>query len=109
MRRSSSPDARGTPALTSARTFRRREEITAGQIRRAVRLGATRPNQVKEFIRCGTGPAGAAVRADSQRRDRPRARSADQRSQHLPATRATQADHLGAVAVVEAKPHQIAE
>jgi len=32
------------------------EEITAGQIRRAVRLGAQGPNQVKAFIRCGMGP-----------------------------------------------------
>ena len=32
------------------------EEVTAGQIRRAVRLGATGPNQVKAFIRCGMGP-----------------------------------------------------
>jgi NADPH-dependent 2,4-dienoyl-CoA reductase/sulfur reductase-like enzyme len=32
------------------------EEITAGQIRRAVRLGAQGPNQVKAFVRCGMGP-----------------------------------------------------
>lgn len=32
------------------------EEITAGQVRRAVRLGAQGPNQVKAFIRCGMGP-----------------------------------------------------
>jgi NADPH-dependent 2,4-dienoyl-CoA reductase/sulfur reductase-like enzyme len=32
------------------------EEVTAGQIRRAVRLGALGPNQVKAFIRCGMGP-----------------------------------------------------
>jgi bacterioferritin-associated ferredoxin len=32
------------------------EEVTAGQIRRAVRLGAAGPNQVKAFIRCGMGP-----------------------------------------------------
>ncbi|MGE0257935.1 MAG: NAD(P)/FAD-dependent oxidoreductase [Alphaproteobacteria bacterium] len=32
------------------------EEVTAGQIRRAVRLGAQGPNQVKAFIRCGMGP-----------------------------------------------------
>jgi NADPH-dependent 2,4-dienoyl-CoA reductase/sulfur reductase-like enzyme len=32
------------------------EEISAGQIRRAVRLGATGPNQVKAFLRCGMGP-----------------------------------------------------
>ena len=32
------------------------EEITAGQIRRAVQLGAVGPNQVKAFLRCGMGP-----------------------------------------------------
>ncbi|HLY46983.1 MAG TPA: (2Fe-2S)-binding protein [Stellaceae bacterium] len=32
------------------------EEVTAGQIRRAVRLGAPGPNQVKAFTRCGMGP-----------------------------------------------------
>ncbi|MCC9620406.1 NAD(P)/FAD-dependent oxidoreductase [Thalassospira sp. MA62] len=32
------------------------EEITAGQIRHAVDLGAPGPNQVKSFLRCGMGP-----------------------------------------------------
>ncbi len=32
------------------------EEISAGRIRRAVRLGAVGPNQVKAFLRCGMGP-----------------------------------------------------
>ncbi|MDO5641727.1 MAG: NAD(P)/FAD-dependent oxidoreductase [Paracoccus sp. (in: a-proteobacteria)] len=32
------------------------EEITAGQIREAVRIGATGPNQAKSFLRCGMGP-----------------------------------------------------
>jgi octopine oxidase subunit A len=32
------------------------EEVTAGEIRRAVRLGAPGPNQVKAFLRCGMGP-----------------------------------------------------
>ncbi|MGE5270615.1 MAG: NAD(P)/FAD-dependent oxidoreductase [Thiohalocapsa sp.] len=32
------------------------EEVTAGQVRRAVRLGAAGPNQVKAFLRCGMGP-----------------------------------------------------
>jgi NADPH-dependent 2,4-dienoyl-CoA reductase/sulfur reductase-like enzyme len=32
------------------------EEVSVGQIRRAVRLGASGPNQVKAFIRCGMGP-----------------------------------------------------
>lgn len=31
------------------------EEVTAGEIRRAVRLGAPGPNQVKAFLRCGMG------------------------------------------------------
>jgi len=32
------------------------EEVTAGQVRQAVRLGARGPNQVKAFTRCGMGP-----------------------------------------------------
>jgi NADPH-dependent 2,4-dienoyl-CoA reductase/sulfur reductase-like enzyme len=32
------------------------EEVTAGRIRSAVTLGATGPNQVKAFERCGMGP-----------------------------------------------------
>lgn len=32
------------------------EEVTAGRIRSAVALGATGPNQVKAFERCGMGP-----------------------------------------------------
>src|SRR5205085_8058350 len=32
------------------------EEVTIGQIRRAVRLGALGPNQLKAFTRCGMGP-----------------------------------------------------
>lgn len=32
------------------------EEITAGEIRQAVQLGCTGPNQVKSFTRCGMGP-----------------------------------------------------
>jgi len=32
------------------------EEVTAGRIRRAVRLGAPGPNQLKAFTRCGMGP-----------------------------------------------------
>jgi len=48
-----------------ARTFRipaddtivcRCEEITAGQIRQAVAIGAEGPNQLKSFLRCGMGP-----------------------------------------------------
>src|SRR5439155_24314281 len=32
------------------------EEVSVGQIRRAVRLGAPGPNQLKAFTRCGMGP-----------------------------------------------------
>ena len=32
------------------------EEVTVGQIRRAARLGAAGPNQLKAFTRCGMGP-----------------------------------------------------
>ncbi len=32
------------------------EEVSAGEIRGAVRLGAAGPNQVKAFLRCGMGP-----------------------------------------------------
>jgi NADPH-dependent 2,4-dienoyl-CoA reductase/sulfur reductase-like enzyme len=32
------------------------EEVTVGRIRRAVRLGAPGPNQIKAFTRCGMGP-----------------------------------------------------
>lgn len=32
------------------------EEITAGAVRDAVRLGCSGPNQVKSFLRCGMGP-----------------------------------------------------
>jgi bacterioferritin-associated ferredoxin len=37
------------------------EEVTAGQIRRAVKLGASGPNQVKAFLRCGMGPCQGRV------------------------------------------------
>jgi NADPH-dependent 2,4-dienoyl-CoA reductase/sulfur reductase-like enzyme len=39
-----------------ATTVCRCEEITAGQVRAAARLGATGPNQVKAFLRTGMGP-----------------------------------------------------
>ncbi|HVC57456.1 MAG TPA: (2Fe-2S)-binding protein, partial [Stellaceae bacterium] len=37
------------------------EAVSAGQIRRAVRLGAPGPNQVKAFLRCGMGPCQGRV------------------------------------------------
>ncbi len=32
------------------------EEVTAGQLREGVKLGATGPNQLKAYMRCGMGP-----------------------------------------------------
>ncbi len=32
------------------------EEVNAGQIRQAARMGCVGPNQVKAFTRCGMGP-----------------------------------------------------
>ncbi len=32
------------------------EEVTAGQVREAARLGCPGPNQAKSFLRCGMGP-----------------------------------------------------
>ncbi|MBP2315577.1 NAD(P)/FAD-dependent oxidoreductase [Azospirillum soli] len=32
------------------------EEVTAGQVREAVKLGCSGPNQTKSFLRCGMGP-----------------------------------------------------
>ena len=32
------------------------EEVTAGQVRHAVRIGCEGPNQLKSFLRCGMGP-----------------------------------------------------
>jgi bacterioferritin-associated ferredoxin len=48
------------------------EEVSVGQIRRAARLGATGPNQLKAYTRCGMGscqgricgPVVAAIIAD---------------------------------------------
>jgi NAD(P)H-nitrite reductase large subunit len=37
------------------------EEVTAGAIRRAAALGATGPNQVKAYLRCGMGPCQGRV------------------------------------------------
>jgi NADPH-dependent 2,4-dienoyl-CoA reductase/sulfur reductase-like enzyme len=37
------------------------ESITAGQVRDAVRLGCTGPNQMKAFTRCGMGPCQARM------------------------------------------------
>lgn len=58
-------------------TVCRCEEITAGQIRHAVDLGAPGPNQVKSYLRCGMGPcqgrmcgtAAAAIIADHRQKD----------------------------------------
>jgi NADPH-dependent 2,4-dienoyl-CoA reductase/sulfur reductase-like enzyme len=37
------------------------EEVTAGAIRAAARLGATGPNQMKAYLRCGMGPCQGRV------------------------------------------------
>jgi NADPH-dependent 2,4-dienoyl-CoA reductase/sulfur reductase-like enzyme len=37
------------------------EEVSVGQIRRAARLGAQGPNQIKAFTRCGMGPCQGRV------------------------------------------------
>jgi NADPH-dependent 2,4-dienoyl-CoA reductase/sulfur reductase-like enzyme len=37
------------------------EEVSAGHVRRAARLGATGPNQLKAFTRCGMGPCQGRV------------------------------------------------
>src|SRR5262249_38952760 len=37
------------------------EEVTVGQVRRAARLGAQGPNQLKAFTRCGMGPCQGRV------------------------------------------------
>ncbi|HJU20145.1 MAG TPA: (2Fe-2S)-binding protein, partial [Stellaceae bacterium] len=37
------------------------EEVTVGEIRRAARLGAPGPNQLKAFTRCGMGPCQGRV------------------------------------------------
>ena len=70
------------------------EEVSVGQIRRAVRLGATGPNQVKAFTRCGMGPCqGRICGPDRRRRHRRCARRADRRNRHLSPARPLQADH----------------
>ena len=43
-------------APEDAVTLCRCEEVTAGQVRAAARLGATGPNQMKAYLRCGMGP-----------------------------------------------------
>ncbi|CAH0276847.1 NAD(P)/FAD-dependent oxidoreductase [Roseomonas sp. CECT 9278] len=41
------------------------EEVTAGAIRAAARLGATGPNQMKAYLRCGMGPCQGRICAPS--------------------------------------------
>lgn len=41
------------------------EEVTAGQLRDAIKLGCVGPNQVKSFTRCGMGPCQGAQCANS--------------------------------------------
>ena len=42
-------------------SIQRCEEVTAGAIRRAAALGATGPNQLKAYLRCGMGPCQGRV------------------------------------------------
>jgi NADPH-dependent 2,4-dienoyl-CoA reductase/sulfur reductase-like enzyme len=46
----------GVLAPADATIACRCEEVTAGAIRRAAALGATGPNQMKAYLRCGMGP-----------------------------------------------------
>ena len=70
------------------------EEVSVGQIRRAARLGAQGPNQIKAFTRCGMGPCQGRICGPRGRRDRRRrARQADCRNRHLAPARSVQADH----------------
>ena len=50
------PEPKAVAPADDATLVCRCEEITAGDIREAVRLGATGPNQLKAFTRCGMGP-----------------------------------------------------
>ncbi|MSO75804.1 MAG: FAD-dependent oxidoreductase [Alphaproteobacteria bacterium] len=50
------PPSPGTLAPDDATLICRCEEVTAGAIRAAVRLGGTGPNQVKSYTRAGMGP-----------------------------------------------------
>ncbi len=86
------------------------EEVTAGQIRRAVRLGATGPNQVKAFVRCGMGacqgrvcaPIVGAVIAGARGVPIAEVGAYRPRAPYKPIT-------VGALAGVEVGPHQIAK
>jgi NADPH-dependent 2,4-dienoyl-CoA reductase/sulfur reductase-like enzyme len=85
------------------------EEVTAGQIRRAVRLGAQGPNQVKAFVRCGMGPCQGrlcgpvASTVIARERGRPVAEigAFRPRAPYKPIT-------VGALAAGEVSPNQIA-
>lgn len=50
------PTPHAAAALADDTVVCRCEEVTAGQIRKAVKLGATGPNQIKAFLRAGMGP-----------------------------------------------------
>ena len=85
------------------------EEISAGQIRRAVHLGATGPNQVKAFLRCGMGPCQGRLCAPIVGAIIARARGVPigevenyrPRAPYKPIT-------IGTLAGVEVRPNQIA-
>lgn len=71
------PPARAFAALDDATIVCRCEEVTAGDVRNAVHLGAQGPNQLKAFTRAGMGPCQgrmcamttAALIAEAQARD----------------------------------------
>ena len=70
------------------------EEVPAGRIRQAARLGAQGPNQLKAFTRCGDGALpGPDLRTRCRRADRRCAWQTHRRNRHLPAARPVQADH----------------
>ena len=85
------------------------EEVSVGRIRRAVRLGAPGPNQLKAFTRCGMGPCQgricgpivSAVIADERRVPIAEIGTYRPRAPYKPIT-------VGALAGVEVGPNQIA-
>ncbi len=58
------PPARAFHKPANSTIICRCEEISAGEIRKAVREGAQGPNQMKAFLRCGMGPCQGRMCAD---------------------------------------------
>jgi NADPH-dependent 2,4-dienoyl-CoA reductase/sulfur reductase-like enzyme len=86
------------------------EEVSVGRIRRAVRLGAPGPNQLKAFTRCGMGPCQgrmcgpivSAVIAEARGMPIAEIGTYRPRAPYKPIT-------VGALAGGEVSPHQIAK